>query len=163
LNASWEDVIEASKKAHIHDIIMRLPNQYNTIVGERGLKMSGGEKQRVSLARAILKKAPILLCDEPTSSLDSQTELDIMNNLKEIGKDEEKTCVIIAHRLSTVQDCDMIVVMDNGRVVEQGTHDELISRGGRYSQLLAFQRSHPDNDIDTIEEDITQEILVKGS
>ena len=161
LNASWEDVIEAAKKAHLHDIIMRLPNQYNTVVGERGLKMSGGEKQRVSLARAILKKSPILLCDEPTSSLDSQTELEIMNNLKEIGKDEEKTCVIIAHRLSTVQDCDLIVVMDGGRVVEQGTHDELIRRGGRYSQLLAFQRNL--DDTDTIEEDTKQEVLVNGS
>ena len=123
--------------------------------------MSGGEKQRVSLARAILKKSPILLCDEPTSSLDSQTELEIMNNLKEIGKDEEKTCVIIAHRLSTVQDCDLIVVMDGGRVVEQGTHDELIRRGGRYSQLLAFQRNL--DDTDTIEEDTKQEVLVNGS
>lgn len=160
LNASWEDVIEAAKKAHLHDIIMRLPNQYNTVVGERGLKMSGGEKQRVSLARAILKKSPILLCDEPTSSLDSQTELEIMNNLKEIGKDEEKTCVIIAHRLSTVQDCDLIVVMDGGRVVEQGTHDELIRRGGRYSQLLAFQRNSSD---DTIEEDSKSGVLLNGS
>lgn len=159
LNASWEDVIEAAKKAHLHDIIMRLPNQYNTVVGERGLKMSGGEKQRVSLARAILKKAPILLCDEPTSSLDSQTELEIMNNLKEIGKDEEKTCVIIAHRLSTVQDCDLIVVMDGGRVVEQGTHDELLRRGGRYSQLLAFQRNL--DDTFSAEEDMKQEVLVK--
>lgn len=157
LNASWEDVIEASKKAQLHDIIMRLPNQYNTVVGERGLKMSGGEKQRVSLARAILKKSPILLCDEPTSSLDSQTELEIMNNLKEIGKDEKKTCVVIAHRLSTVQDCDLIVVMDGGRVVEQGTHDELIRRGGRYSQLLAFQSNHQD-DTDAIEEVTKQEV-----
>mmetsp|Transcript_26846 Transcript_26846/g.38368 ORF Transcript_26846/g.38368 Transcript_26846/m.38368 type:complete len:782 (+) Transcript_26846:97-2442(+) len=162
LNASWEDVIEAAKKAHLHDIIMRLPNQYNTVVGERGLKMSGGEKQRVSLARAILKKSPILLCDEPTSSLDSQTELEIMNNLKEIGKDEEKTCVIIAHRLSTVQDCDLIVVMDGGRVVEQGTHDELLRRGGRYSQLLAFQRNLDDTDTVSTEEDTKQqEVLVK--
>jgi ABC-type transport system involved in Fe-S cluster assembly fused permease/ATPase subunit len=162
LNASWEDVIDASKKAHLHDIIMRLPNQYNTVVGERGLKMSGGEKQRVSLARAILKKTPILLCDEPTSSLDSHTELEIMNNLKEIGKDKEKTCVIIAHRLSTVQDCDLIVVMDGGRVVEQGTHDELIRRKGRYSQLLAFQRSQPDDIDTTIEDEAKKEVLVTG-
>ena len=104
LNASWDEVVEASKKAHLHDIIMRLPDGYETIVGERGLKMSGGEKQRVSLARAILKRAPILLCDEPTSSLDSVTELDIMNNLKEIGNAADTTCVIIAHRLSTIQD-----------------------------------------------------------
>ncbi|KAL7542829.1 hypothetical protein ACHAXR_012408 [Thalassiosira sp. AJA248-18] len=142
LNASWEDVIDASKKAHLHDIITRMPNGYNTIVGERGLKMSGGEKQRVSLARAILKRAPILLCDEPTSSLDSHTELEIMNNLKEIGRDDDTTCVIIAHRLSTIQDCDEIVVMDGGRVIERGSHDELMRFGGRYSELVAFQRSH---------------------
>jgi len=143
LNASWDDVLEASKRAQLHDIIMSLPNGYDTIVGERGLKLSGGEKQRVSLARAILKKSPILLCDEPTSSLDSHTELEIMNNLKEVGKDT--TCIIIAHRLSTIQDCDEIVVMDAGRVVEQGTHDELMNLKGRYAELVAFQRSHGNN------------------
>mmetsp|Transcript_662 Transcript_662/g.1394 ORF Transcript_662/g.1394 Transcript_662/m.1394 type:complete len:297 (-) Transcript_662:223-1113(-) len=140
LDASWEEVVEAAKKSQLHDIIQKLPNGYDTIVGERGLKLSGGEKQRVSLARAILKKSPILLCDEPTSSLDSHTELEIMNNLKEIGKDT--TCVIIAHRLSTVQDCDEIIVMDAGRVIEQGTHDGLMKMGGRYSELVAFQRRH---------------------
>ncbi len=144
LHASWEEVLEASKKAHLHDSICRLPNGYDTIVGERGLKLSGGEKQRVSLARAILKRAPILLCDEPTSSLDSHTESDIMNNLKEIGKDT--TCIIIAHRLSTIVDCDIILVMDGGKVVEQGTHEELMKGRGRYSELVAFQRSHYKND-----------------
>ena len=142
LDAPWDEVVEASKKARLHDMIMRLPDGYNTIVGERGLKMSGGEKQRVSLARAILKRAPILLCDEPTSSLDSLTELEIMANLKEVGRDGGATCVIIAHRLSTVQDCDSIVVMDAGRVIESGTHDELMRLGGRYSELVAYQRSH---------------------
>jgi ABC-type multidrug transport system fused ATPase/permease subunit len=140
LNASWEDVVEAAKKAHLHETIIKLPNGYDTIVGERGLKLSGGEKQRVSLARAILKKAPILLCDEPTSSLDSHTELEIMNNLKEVGKGT--TCVIIAHRLSTIQDCDEIVVLEKGRVVEHGNHNELMALGGRYRDLLMFQRSH---------------------
>ena len=139
LDASWDEVVEAAKKSHLHDTIQRLPNGYDTLVGERGLKLSGGEKQRVSLARAILKKSPILLCDEPTSSLDSHTELEIMNNLKEIGKDT--TCIIIAHRLSTIQDCDEIVVMGRGRVIEQGTHDELMRKGGRYKELVAFQRS----------------------
>jgi len=140
LDASWDDVVEAAKRSQLHDIIQKLPNGYDTMVGERGLKLSGGEKQRVSLARAILKKSPILLCDEPTSSLDSHTELEIMNNLKEIGKDT--TCVIIAHRLSTIQDCDEIIVMDEGRVIEQGNHDELMRIGGRYSELVAFQSSH---------------------
>ena len=143
LNASWDEVIEAAKKAHLHETIMGLPNQYDTIVGERGLKLSGGEKQRVSLARAILKNAPILLCDEPTSSLDSHTELEIMNNLKEVSKGNDTTSLIIAHRLSTIQDCDMIAVMHEGKVVECGTHDELMSLGKRYKDLLLFQRSHP--------------------
>ena len=151
LNASWEDVLEASKRAQLHDIIMSLPNGYDTIVGERGLKLSGGEKQRVSLARAILKKSPILLCDEPTSSLDSHTELEIMNNLKEVGKDT--TCIIIAHRLSTIQDCDEIVVMDAGRVVEQGTHDDLMNLKGRYAKLVAFQRSHNNGNISQDEDE----------
>jgi ABC-type multidrug transport system fused ATPase/permease subunit len=143
LNASWDEVVEAAKKAHLHETIMGLPNQYDTIVGERGLKLSGGEKQRVSLARAILKNAPILLCDEPTSSLDSHTELEIMNNLKEVSKGNDTTSLIIAHRLSTIQDCDMIAVMHEGKVVECGTHDELMSLGLRYKDLLLFQRSHP--------------------
>jgi ATP-binding cassette subfamily B (MDR/TAP) protein 7 len=138
LDAPWEEVVEAAKKARIHDTIMSFPGGYDTIVGERGLKLSGGEKQRVAIARAILKKAPILLCDEPTSSLDSETEYDIMLNLKEIG--QNTTTIIIAHRLSTVQDCDEIIVLGEGRVVERGTHDELVAKGGRYSELLAIQQ-----------------------
>ncbi|KAL7519247.1 LOW QUALITY PROTEIN: hypothetical protein ACHAWX_004031 [Stephanocyclus meneghinianus] len=141
LNALWEEVIEASKKAHLHNIIMRLPDGYNTVVAEQGLKMSGG----VSIAHAILKIAPILLCNEPTSSLDMRTEWEIMNNLKEIGKDT--TCIIIAHRLSMIQDCDLIVVMDNGKVVESGSHEDG-RHGGRYSELLAFQKSFSTSDAD---------------
>ena len=102
-----------------------------------GLKLSGGEKQRVAIARAILKDAPILLCDEPTSSLDSQTEADIMNNIKQLGQD--RTTIIVAHRLSTVQDCDQIIVLNDGKVAEQGTHDELSELGGRYTELLRMQ------------------------
>ena len=138
LNASWDEVIEAAKKARIHDTIMSFPNGYDTVVGERGLKLSGGEKQRVAIARAILKKAPILLCDEPTSSLDSETEYDIMQNLKEVGK--QATTVIIAHRLSTIQDCDEIIVLHEGAVAERGTHEELLQRNGRYAELLAMQQ-----------------------
>ena len=123
-----------------NEFINKFSDQDHTVVGENGLKLSGGEKQRVSLARAILKKAPILLCDEPTSSLDSHTELEIMNNLKEIGKDT--TCVIIAHRLSTIQDCDEIVVLEKGKVVEQGSHEDLMALCGRYRELLLFQQSH---------------------
>jgi ATP-binding cassette, subfamily B (MDR/TAP), member 7 len=139
LNATQEELVEAAQQAQIHDTIMSFPDGYDTVVGERGLKLSGGEKQRVSIARAILKGAPILLCDEPTSSLDSKTETEIMANLKHVGKD--RTTVIIAHRLSTIQDCDLIVVMHQGRVVEQGTHSELVARRGRYSELLRMQES----------------------
>jgi ABC-type transport system involved in Fe-S cluster assembly fused permease/ATPase subunit len=140
LQATPEQVYEAAKRAEIHDAIERFPEKYDTIVGERGLKLSGGEKQRVAIARAILKKdAPILLCDEPTSSLDSETETNLMDNLKRIGKG--RTTIIIAHRLSTIQDCDEIIVMDQGHVVEQGTHEELIRKGGRYTELLHLQES----------------------
>ena len=145
LNASFDEVVEAAKKAHIHDTIMSFPDGYDTVVGERGLKVSGGEKQRVALARAILKKAPIMLCDEPTSSLDSHTEADIMANLKEVGRDT--TTIIIAHRLSTIQDADEIIVLHEGKVVERGTHWELLARGGRYNDLLKMQQQqHLDDD-----------------
>ena len=137
LKASWEEVVDAAKRAKIHDTIMSFADGYDTVVGERGLKLSGGEKQRVAIARAILKDAPILLCDEPTSSLDSQTEMDIMNNIKQLG--QGRTTVIVAHRLSTIQDCDEIIVLDKGRVVERGTHQELSELGGRYTELLSVQ------------------------
>lgn len=138
LDATEDEVVDAAKKAHIHETILDFPDGYDSVVGERGLKLSGGEKQRVAIARAILKRAPILLCDEPTSSLDSQTEMDIMNNLKEMG--ENTITIIIAHRLSTIQDCDEIIVFDKGAVVERGTHDELLAMGGRYNELLKMQR-----------------------
>ena len=138
LDASWDEVVEAAKKAKIHDTIMSFPEGYETVVGERGLKLSGGEKQRVAIARAILKNAPILLCDEPTSSLDSATEMDIMKNLKDIGKNT--TTILIAHRLSTIQDCDRIFVLHEGQVMEEGTHDELLRLGGRYTDLLRMQQ-----------------------
>lgn len=145
LDATWEEVVEAAKKAKIHDTILSFPNGYDTVVGERGLKLSGGEKQRVAIARAILKNAPILLCDEPTSSLDSATEMDIMKNIKEIG--QNTTTMIIAHRLSTVQDCDEIIVLQEGKVIERGTHQELLQLGGRYTELLRTQQQqHVDTD-----------------
>jgi ATP-binding cassette subfamily B (MDR/TAP) protein 7 len=144
LNATWDQVIDAAKKAKIHDTIMSFPDGYDTVVGERGLKLSGGEKQRVAIARAMLKNAPILLCDEPTSSLDSKTETDIMNNIKDLGKG--RTTVIIAHRLSTIQDCDEIIVMHQGRVAERGTHYELLRMGGRYTELLKMQEAASDDD-----------------
>jgi len=137
LKSSWEEVIKAAKQAKIHDTIMTFADGYDTVVGERGLKLSGGEKQRVAIARAIMKDAPILLCDEPTSSLDSRTESDIMNNIKQLGQD--RTTVIVAHRLSTIQDCDEIIVFHKGKVAERGTHKELSALGGRYTKLLTMQ------------------------
>lgn len=134
LEATWEDVIDAAKRAKMHDTIMSFSDGYDTIVGERGLKLSGGEKQRVAIARAILKDSPILLCDEPTSSLDSQTEMNIMNNIKQLGQD--RTTIIVAHRLSTIQDCDEIVVLENGEVVEHGTHESLKKKSIIYARLL---------------------------
>jgi ATP-binding cassette, subfamily B (MDR/TAP), member 7 len=139
LNASWEEVVEAAKRARIHDTITSFSDGYDTIVGERGLKLSGGEKQRVAIARAILKDAPILLADEPTSSLDSETEHDIMSNIKQLGKG--RTTIIVAHRLSTVQDCDEIIVLNQGQVIERGTHHQLLERNGRYAELLRIQSS----------------------
>jgi ABC-type multidrug transport system fused ATPase/permease subunit len=137
LNATWDEVVDAAKQARIHDTILSFPQGYDTVVGERGLKLSGGEKQRVAIARAILKDSPILLADEPTSSLDSQTEHDIMNNIKQLGRD--RTTIIVAHRLSTIQDCDEIIVLDQGKVIERGNHHELLEQQGRYTELLKMQ------------------------
>ena len=144
-DASMDEVIDAAKRAHVHDTIMSFPDGYDTVVGERGLKLSGGEKQRVAIARAILQDAPILLCDEPTSSLDSETENEIMSNLKDVGKG--RTTIIIAHRLSTIQDCDEIIVMDQGEVAERGSHDDLVRKGGRYIELLKMQETSSLSDL----------------
>jgi ABC-type multidrug transport system fused ATPase/permease subunit len=138
LGATEEDIVSAAKKASMHDTIMTFPDKYDTLVGERGVKLSGGEKQRVSIARAVLKGGRVLLFDEPTSSLDSGTEGEIMRNVT-AASGEGVTKVVIAHRLSTVQDADDIVVMDEGVVAEQGTHKELIRRGGVYADLWRKQ------------------------
>ena len=117
----------------IDDFIQQLPQGYDTMVGERGLKLSGGEKQRVAIARTILKGPPILMLDEATSALDSQTEKDIQDALDGIAKD--RTTLVIAHRLSTIVHADRILVLEKGVLVEQGTHAELIERGGLYASL----------------------------
>ncbi|XP_010695797.2 ABC transporter B family member 25, mitochondrial [Beta vulgaris subsp. vulgaris] len=142
LSASAEEVYEAARQAAIHDTIMNFPEKYSTIVGERGLKLSGGEKQRVSLARAFLKSPPILLCDEATSALDSTTEAEILSALRSLANN--RTSIFIAHRLTTAMQCDEIVVLENGMVVEQGPHEVLLSKAGRYSQLWAQQNSTVD-------------------
>ena len=138
-NATRTEVINAAKNAQIHKFIMSLPQKYNTVVGERGLKLSGGEKQRVGIARTLLKNPPILLLDEATSALDSETEHEIQEALERAG--QGRTVVMIAHRLSTVLKADKIIVLEDGVVVEVGTHSELLKQNGRYSDLWTLQRS----------------------
>ena len=132
-NATEDDITAAARAAQIHDFILSLPEGYDTMVGERGLKLSGGEKQRVGIARTLLKNPPILILDEATSALDSETEASIQGALKLAG--EGRTVITIAHRLSTIADADRIVVLENGQVVEEGTHDSLLASHGRYATL----------------------------
>jgi ATP-binding cassette, subfamily B, heavy metal transporter len=136
--AAREEVVAAAQAAHIHDFIESLPDRYEARVGERGLKLSGGEKQRVAIARAILKNPRILVFDEATSALDSRSEKSIQSELDRIARG--RTTLVIAHRLSTVMDADQILVMDHGRIVERGTHRELVAIGGTYSQMWALQQ-----------------------
>ncbi|WP_425462391.1 ABCB family ABC transporter ATP-binding protein/permease [Litoreibacter halocynthiae] len=138
-DATRAEIEGAAKAAKIHDFIMELPDGYDTTVGERGLKLSGGEKQRVGIARTLLKNPPILLLDEATSALDTETEADIQKSLQEMA--QGRTTLTIAHRLSTIADADMIVVLENGVVVEQGTHDDLLTRDGRYASLWHRQQA----------------------
>jgi ATP-binding cassette subfamily B protein len=136
--ASEEDVFKAAKLAHIHEFVTSLPEGYDTIVGERGLKLSGGEKQRVAIARTILKNPKILIFDEATSALDSQSEKSILHALDEIASDH--TTLAIAHRLSTIIDADRILVMENGHIIESGSHHELLQMQGAYAGMWALQQ-----------------------
>ncbi|NIB43967.1 ABC transporter ATP-binding protein/permease [Pseudomaricurvus alkylphenolicus] len=141
VDASDEEVWEAIRLAHLADFIRQLPKGEETVVGERGLKLSGGEKQRVAIARTILKRPPIIVFDEATSSLDSHSEQSILKAIEEISR--EQTSLVIAHRLSTIVDADNIVVLDQGRVVEQGNHEALLARGGHYAHLWELQQQEP--------------------
>jgi len=132
-----DEVQKAAKAAHAHDFIMRLPGQYQANVGERGNLLSGGEKQRVGIARAFYKDAPILILDEATSALDSVSEEQVQKGLESLMKG--RTTFVIAHRLSTIQYADLILVLSKGRIVEQGTHQELLQRKGEYSRLFEVQ------------------------
>ena len=137
IDATDEEVIEASKKAHAHEFISKLPQGYESPVGERGIKLSGGQRQRIAIARAIIKNASILILDEATSQLDSVTESDIQESLWELMQD--KTSIVIAHRLSTLLHMDRIIVFDQGKIVEDGTHIELLNKGGLYKTLWDTQ------------------------
>ncbi len=142
--ATRAEIEGAARAAKIHDFIMGLPEGYDTMVGERGLKLSGGEKQRVGIARTLLKNPPILLLDEATSALDTQTERDIQDSLRAMG--EGRTVISIAHRLSTIADSDRIIVLEQGVIVEQGRHEELLTRGGRYAAMWARQSAEAEID-----------------
>lgn len=137
LDATEDEIIEAAKQADAHGFISQMSEGYNTMIGPHGVKLSGGQRQRISIARAILKNAPILLLDEATSSLDSQSERSVQRALDSLM--QQRTTLVIAHRLSTVQHADIIYVMENGRIVESGTHDALLAQNGRYSDLYAMQ------------------------
>jgi ATP-binding cassette subfamily B protein len=128
--------------ARIHDFVESLPDGYASIVGERGLKLSGGEKQRVAIARAILKRPAIMLFDEATSALDTKTEQEIQASLAEVA--QGRTTLVVAHRLSTVVDSDEILVLDQGRIAERGTHTQLLRQGGAYAQMWTRQQADAD-------------------
>ena len=139
-NATKEEVIEAAKKARCYDFIMALPDGFDTMIGEGGATLSGGEKQRISIARCILKDAPIVILDEATASVDVDNESYIQEAISELVKN--KTLLVIAHRLNTIRDADNIVVIKEGNIAEQGTHNELIALNGIYKNMVELQNKN---------------------
>jgi len=134
---SDEDVVRAAMAANAHDFIQRLPQGYDTVIGEQGVKLSGGERQRISIARALLKDAPILILDEATSSLDTESEIEVQDALEKLMRG--RTTLVIAHRLSTIRNADRIVALVDGRIVEEGTHESLLEKKGEYFKLHNLQ------------------------
>jgi ATP-binding cassette subfamily B protein len=133
--ATDEEIEQAARIAQVHEVIASLPEGYDTVVGERGFRFSGGERQRIAIARTVLRNPPVLVLDEATSALDVQTERAVEDALRALAAG--RTTIVIAHRLSTVRDADQIVVLDGGGVAERGTHEELLAAGGRYAALIA--------------------------
>ena len=158
--ASQAEVESAARAAHIHDFIRHLPQGYQTMVGERGLKLSGGEKQRVAIARTLLKNPPILIFDEATSALDSRNERAIQAELEAAAQD--KTVLVIAHRLSTVVDAHEILVMEQGLIVERGTHAALLAQRGRYAQMWALQQDGHDRQDQDPQQGLEQPLAPHG-
>jgi len=148
-DANINDIIAAAKAAQAHEFIQQLPDGYDTVVGERGITLSGGQRQRVAIARALLLNPRILILDDSTSSVDTQTELQIQRAL--INLMHGRTTFVIAHRLSTVHRADLILVMDDGQIVEQGTHMELLAQGGLYREIYALQLSDQESFHEAIE------------
>jgi ATP-binding cassette, subfamily B, bacterial len=137
-DATDEEIEQAARAAQVHDLIASLPEDYDTLVGERGYRFSGGEKQRIAIARTILRNPPVLVLDEATSALDNETERAVQEALDDLSAG--RTTIVIAHRLSTIRDADQIVVLSRGEIVERGTHDELVDAGGAYERLSTRER-----------------------
>src|SRR5919109_1009366 len=160
-DASHAEVIQAAEHAHIHDFIESLPDKYDSMVGERGLKLSGGEKQRVAIARTILKNPCILVFDEATSALDSKTEKIIQAELRQVAQNH--TTLVIAHRLSTIIDADQILVMEQGRIIERGSHRELLDLGGAYARMWALQQEEEAKELERAQDvRLTEPIAAVG-
>jgi ATP-binding cassette subfamily B protein len=141
-DASDEEIEDAARAAQVHELITSLPDGYDTLVGERGYRFSGGEKQRIAIARTILRNPPVLVLDEATSALDNETERAVQQALDDLA--EGRTTIVIAHRLSTIRDADQIVVLSHGEIVERGTHDSLLEVGGQYARLALRERVDPE-------------------
>jgi len=138
-NATFEEVVEAARKARCYDFIMELPYGFDTIIGEGGTSLSGGEAQRISIARCILKDSPIIILDEATASIDADNEMYIREAMYELC--QNKTVLVIAHRLNTIRDADKIIALDHGSIAEQGTHEELMKKGGLYFNMVQLQEN----------------------